>query len=387
MNVRMLDDLWSPEGPRGAARALSSLLLPAEGLYRVALALREASFRTGLRRVARAPLPVISVGGIEAGGTGKTPLALELARIAVRSGFRPAILSRGYGARSVGGRSGRNAVWKVPDPAPEDAAIRFGDEPVWLARRLAQYGGLGVWVAPRRIHAARAALEAGADVAILDDGLQHRLLHRDGEVVTLSGRAPFGNRRLLPVGPLREPPVPALRRADVVVLGGVSAEEADGAAAQVRAYLRPGAPILSWHGVPSLVAQRGAPPAAGEPVVLVAGIAHPERLPAALAELGHLVGEERLFRDHHRYEESDLQGHAPEAALVTTEKDWPRLRRVLDPRARVTLLVQSIRWNEAGAEAGWREWLAGVVRLAARGGRNASPLATADAPGSGAPRP
>ncbi len=368
MNVRLLDDLWDPNGPRGAARAVSALLLPAEALFRAGLVLREAALRTGLLRVRRAPLPVVSVGGIEVGGTGKTPLALELARIAVRAGLQPAILSRGYGARSIGGRGGRGAVWKVPDPAPEDAAVRFGDEPVWLARRSAQFGALGVWVAPRRLLAAHAAAAAGADLAILDDGLQHRALYRDGEVVTLSGTAPLGNRRLLPVGPLREPPARALQRADVAVLGGVQAEEADSAAAQVRPFLRPGIPILSWHGAPSLVAQHGASPAVGEPVTLIAGIAHPERLPAALASLGHPVAEARLFEDHHRYAESDLRGLSETAPLVTTEKDWPRIRRVLSPSARVTLLVQSIRWNESGAEAGWREWLAGIVREWARRG-------------------
>lgn len=401
----LLAELWDPRGPHtGRARRWQRALAPAELLFRAGVAARGAALRAGLLPAQRAPIPILSVGGLEAGGTGKTPLCLELVRLAARAGYRPAVLSRGYGARSMGSRRG-GATWKVPALAGEGDAARYGDEPPWLAARAAQHGGAGVWVAPARIHAARAAAAAGADLAILDDGFQHRRLRRDGEIVTLGGRHPFANGRLLPRGPLREPPA-ALRRADVVVLAGVEPEAAGESAGRVRPWLRDGVPILSWRAMPALLPVRGAGPAAGEPVLLVAGIAHPERLLEAVARLGQPVAQHRFFPDHHRFTAGDLRFTAgdlrftagdprhkaadphvtaaggnltpPDDAspqpdmdpaapvIVTTEKDWPRLRPALPPEARVALLAQTICWNEEGATAGWLEWIRSVVEESRR---------------------
>jgi tetraacyldisaccharide 4'-kinase len=314
---------------------------------------------------------VISVGGIEVGGTGKTPLVLELVRLAASAGQRAAVATRGYGARSPGSRAGGHAVWKVPDPPTPDAAVRFGDEPVWLASRAGFAGGAGVWVAPRRILAARAAAAAGAQLVLLDDGLQHRQLHRDGEVVTLLGSAPLGNGHLLPRGPLREPAKTALARADVAVMAGLLPESSATGAAQIRPWLRPGTPVFSWHGEPALVMVAGEAPAPGEPIALLAAIAHPERLAETLERLDLRPVTTRLFRDHHRFCEGDIErlpGVGEERArgvLVTTEKDWPRLRGVLPPRSRVALVVQSLRWNEPDAEAWWTDWLRQVTAAGA----------------------
>lgn len=364
MNPRLIDALWESRGPRGAGPCLlSAALAGPELLFRAGVATRELLFRTGLFRAARASVPVVSVGGLEVGGTGKTPLTLELVRLAAGAGLSAAVATRGYGARSPGSRTGGHAVWKVPDPPTADAAVRFGDEPVWLASRVGSAGGIGVWVAPRRILAVRAAAAAGAQIVLLDDGLQHRQLRRDADVVTLLGSAPWGNGHLLPRGPLREPAGQALRRADVVVLAGSSPDAAAAGAVIVRPLLRPGVPIFSWHGVPALVPVVGSGSTPGEPVALLAAIAHPERLPETLHRLGLSPVEERFFRDHHTFDKRDLGGLAgvgeigAPGLLVTTEKDWPRLRGVLPAGSRVALLVQSLRWNEPDAESWWLGWL------------------------------
>jgi tetraacyldisaccharide 4'-kinase len=372
MSPRLLDSLWDPRGPRGAgARLLAGALTVPELLFRGGVAARELLLRGGILPVGRAPVPVISVGGIEVGGTGKTPLTLELVRLAALAGLRAAVATRGYGARSPGSRAGGHAVWKVPDPPAPDAAVRFGDEAVWLASRTGLAGGAGVWVAPCRILAARAAAAAGARLVLLDDGLQHRRLHRDGEVVTLLGNAPMGNGRLLPRGPLREPPKTALARADVAVLAGINPSAVAKGAALIRPLLRAGVPIFSWHGEPALVPVAGAAPAPGEPVALLAAIAHPERLAETMERLGLTPAATRLFRDHHRFSESDLVGLSgvgetgARGVLLTTEKDWPRLRGVLPPGSRVALIVQSLRWNEPDAEPWWIDWLRAATTITA----------------------
>ena len=368
MTPRFLASLWDPDGPRGArARLLAGALAVPELLFRAGVAVREGLLQVGLLRVERAPVAVISVGGIEVGGTGKTPLTLELVRLAASAGLRAAVAARGYGARSPGSRAGGHAVWKVPDPPTPDAAVRFGDEPVWLASRAGFAGGAGVWVAPRRILAARAAAAAGARLVLLDDGLQHRQLRRDGEVVTLLGDAPLGNGHLLPRGPLREPAKTALARADVAILAGILPDAVAANAARIRPLLRPGVPIFSWHGEPALVTVAGEVLGPSEPVALLAAIAHPERLKITMERLGLLPATSRLFRDHHRFRESDVAGlpgvgeAGARGVLVTTEKDWPRLRAVLPPHSRVALVVQSLRWNEPVAESWWIDWLRAVT--------------------------
>jgi tetraacyldisaccharide 4'-kinase len=255
---------------------------------------------------------------------------------------------------------------------------------VWLATAAGAFeGALGVWVARRREIAAIAASEAGARLGILDDGFQHRALRRDGEVVCLSGRAPFGNGRLLPAGPLREPPE-ALRRANRVVVGGIdpaATGEPQTTALlldQVRPFLRPEATIHTWHGVPALRMLRGDPPSAAEGVLLLAGIAHPERLLDSLRTLGLPVAAHRWFPDHHRFRPGEVEawltevtrsgrGQAGTRILVVTEKDWVRLESVLAGGAaveavpRLGLLEQRWVWNEAGAGEDWAAWLRAVA--------------------------
>ena len=169
------------------------ILLPLSGLYWVILLLRKLFYDLGFFRTVRASVPVIIVGNITAGGTGKTPTVLWLVQELRTRGFRPGIVSRGYG----GSQSGTS----MRVEADSDASVA-GDEPVLLARR----GKCPVVVDPDRPRAAAMLVEDGADVIIADDGLQHYRLARDYEICVIDGARGLGNRRLLPAGPLREGP-------------------------------------------------------------------------------------------------------------------------------------------------------------------------------------
>jgi tetraacyldisaccharide 4'-kinase len=181
-------------------------LRPLSGLYWLLLVLRRVFYRLGLFKVYKAPAPVIVVGNITAGGTGKTPTALWLVQELRSRGFRPGIVSRGYG----GSQSGTS----MRVEADSDASIA-GDEPVLLARR----GRCPVVVDPDRARAAAMLVEDGANVIIADDGLQHYRLGRDYEICVVDGARGLGNRRLLPAGPLREG-VRRLEEVDQVLVNG-----------------------------------------------------------------------------------------------------------------------------------------------------------------------
>jgi tetraacyldisaccharide 4'-kinase len=242
-------------------------------------------------------VPVIVIGNITVGGTGKTPLTLWLAQYLLAHGYRPGIVSRGYGV------SDRNRVREV---VPTSSATEVGDEPLLLARRT----GCPVWVGRRRPAAAAALLTAHpeCDILICDDGLQHYALARDIEIA-LIGRGRFGNNMLLPAGPLREP-VGRLAEADLVVASGNSH--------------MPGAFVMRLLGAnfrkvgdPRLSAS--AAEFAGQRLHAVAGIAHPQRFFDSLSVLG-LSFTPHVFPDHHPYRQTDLQ-FADAQVLLMTEKD------------------------------------------------------------------
>lgn len=342
----LLERLWSPHGPVGLdARLLGLLLAPAEWAYRGVLALRNGARHLPPWHPREVPAAVIAVGGIEAGGVGKTPLVAALAALATRRGLRTAVLSRGYGG-TVG-----HGVERVPVPAPRGAARRYGDEPVVLAELLAEHG-VPVWVGSNRHRSARAATEAGAELILLDDGFQQRALAIDAAIVCLNGAAPLANRRLLPRGPLREPPS-ALRRASRVVL-----VDPPPGTRPLRIEVWTDAPTLICRGVPSLAVVRGSPVKSGEAVVLASGIAHPERLEHALAELGTSSAWSLFRPDHHRWTRADLalvQAHAAGLPLVVTGKDWVKLRELPGLPERVSLLERALTWE--GDDSGWGDWL------------------------------
>lgn len=278
---------------------LGLLLIPLSWLYGLVAALRRQAYRRGLLPTVRLPVPVVVVGNITAGGSGKTPLVIWLARQLVASGWRPGIISRGYGGQ---GRQAR------PVDAASDPAL-VGDEPVLIVRAT----GLPVWVAARRVEAGLALLGAHPEVDVLlaDDGLQHYALARDMEIAVVDAVRRFGNGRLLPAGPLRERPS-RLTRVDAVVMNGPGDAPEAGPVPRYAMALRP-------SGLRRLGRADGARPPealAGNQVHAVAGIGHPERFFQTLRDLGMLVIP-HAFADHHPYTLRDL----PDGTLVMTAKD------------------------------------------------------------------
>jgi tetraacyldisaccharide 4'-kinase len=285
-----------------------SLLLPLTPLYRLGLALRELRLGTSLEPVRRLRSPVISIGSLSAGGSGKTPLTVALAHVLTSRGLIVDVLSRGYGRKS-------QATLRVN---PNGSAEDFGDEPLLIARE----AGVPVYVAPQRYEAGLMAEAATHDsntsiVHLLDDGFQHRQLHRDVDVLLLD-RNDWSAEHLLPAGNLREP-VKAIRRADIIA---IPAEEA-GLEAELRA--------ARWHGtVWRLHRRMDVPPIEG-PVVAFCGIARPDQFFAGLQAAGLHLASRVAFADHHHYKEHDLDCIREAAlttgatAFVTTEKDRVRL--------------------------------------------------------------
>lgn len=278
----------------------SLLLLPLAGLFAAIAALRRLAWRRGLLRSRHPGVPVIVVGNISAGGTGKTPLVLWLARFLRDRGMRPAIVSRGHGSR-------RREPRAVPaDGSPAD----FGDEPCLLARRAA----CPVWVGVDRAAVAEALMAAhpGIDVIISDDGLQHYRLARDFEIAVVDGMRGLGNGWPLPAGPLREP-ASRLSTVDAVVINGDSP-----------ALSIPGALAMQLKGnrFRNIARPQHLVTAAdfGDAEVhAVAGIGNPRRFFSHLRGLG-LRCTEHAFPDHHPFRAADL-AFGDGAPVVMTEKD------------------------------------------------------------------
>ena len=188
-------------------------LRPLEALFRLLAALRRWAYDSGLLKTLSAGVPVLVVGNITVGGTGKTPLVLHLAQVLKRRGVRVGIVSRGYG--------GKGELRLVK---PDSLAADVGDEPVLLARR----SGVPVYVGPDRVAAARQLVALGVQCIISDDGLQHYRLARQVQIAVLDGRRGLGNGACLPAGPLREP-AQRLGQMDLVVVNGGEAENIPGA--------------------------------------------------------------------------------------------------------------------------------------------------------------
>ena len=286
--------------------ALSTLLAPIGWIYCALAVLRRTAYRRGWRRSLRIGVPVIVVGNLTVGGTGKTPLVSWLVRTLAADGWRPGIVSRGYG--------GHARTWPRDVHADTDPAL-VGDEPVLLAVQT----GRPVVVAPDRVAAARRLLETSdCDIVVADDGLQHLRLARDIEIAVVDDRR-GGNGRCLPAGPLREP-VGRLATVDAVVCNG-SAQ-----AGEISMTIRP---VGFRHLVDS---GRHAPLDAfrGKRLHAAAGIGNPGRFFALLRRLECDVVE-HAYPDHHAYNKSDIVfGDA--LPVVMTEKDAVKCRSLADER-------------------------------------------------------
>ncbi len=329
-----------PEGPLGAV--LAAALLPLSALYGLVVAARNVLYDLGILRVRRVEVPVISVGNITAGGTGKTPFVIMLAGLLARSGRKVAVVSRGYRR----GKASKGPLVVSDGMGIKCAVDQSGDEPMLAASRLLKEGVL-VLVCPDRIKAAVAAREMGAKVVVLDDGFQRRSLYRDIDIVLLDHKKPFHNGFLLPSGLLREPPS-SLRRADMVVM--TRAGE-DGTRDTVGRRTRPGVPVITARHRPGALLdygewRKGTGRAMVEgvsgPVLLFSGIANPGSFEESAASGGLKIGAHLRFPDHHHYAPGDLKkleaAAAGYAALVTTEKDAVRLPEEWAPEARLLVL-------------------------------------------------
>ncbi len=287
-------------------RRLLECLVP---LYRLGLELRELALDWKLEPVHRLKLPVVSIGSLSAGGSGKTPLTIALAQALTRCGLHVDVLSRGYGRKS-------KSCLRVDSSG---TAEMFGDEPLLIARR----AGIGVFVGAKRYEAGLQAEKfapADRSLHLLDDGFQHRQLHRDVNLLMVNGGDLLDS--LLPAGRLREP-LSAIERAHIIAVPAGEPE--------LESRLK----ATGWKGVIWRLRRRmEVPPIEGPiegPVVAFCGIARSDQFFAGLEEAGLLVAACITFPDHHVYRDSDLDrieeaAHSTEGkAFVTTEKDWVRL--------------------------------------------------------------
>ena len=272
---------------------LARLLSPLGWIYGASVAWKMRNTASS-----RSPATVICVGNLSVGGTGKTPVAVEIARLLIARGKKPFFLTRGYG----GNHSGPLEV------TPDHAASDVGDEPLLLAQTAP------VVVARNRRDGANFAVARGADTIVMDDGHQNFALVKDLSLVVVDGEAGFGNGYVVPAGPLREPVVQGLARADAVIITGDGTPDLGNFAK----------PVLRSH------LTHLEPDIAGRRIVAFAGIGRPEKFFQSLKAQGANLLATLSFADHHTYTAGEIarlrsKARANNAELVTTEKDYVRL--------------------------------------------------------------
>ncbi|RYZ41370.1 MAG: tetraacyldisaccharide 4'-kinase [Myxococcaceae bacterium] len=320
-----LERVFYPPAPEPWTRqALLSPLTLLSWTYSAAVRLRGALYDSALLRAEHVEgLRVVSVGNVNVGGTGKTPAVLHLAELLIREGRKVGILTRGYGRESL-----EPLTFTGAEPLPE--VTQSGDEPLLLARRCPQ---ARLFVGADRVAAARRARDDfGLDTVLLDDGFQHRRLHRDEDLVVVDEAVGLGNGHLLPRGPLREPPT-ALRRATLLwlraaPLAPVSPVPIPWLEAVTAPRVRTRYGPTGWWDPSG--AEHATSALEGRPVLVLAGLARPGGFLSTVTALGAEVRDAALFPDHHRFtldELRDVEARARRqgALVVTTEKDAVRL--------------------------------------------------------------
>jgi len=288
--VRSLDSYWYQSS------LISYSLLPLSWLYCALAAVRRAAYRYGLFKVHSLPVPVVIVGNISVGGTGKTPLVTAIVDHLQAAGFKPGVISRGYG--------GQSKIWPQA-VTPKSETRQVGDEAVLIARRC----NCPMMVGPNRVATARRLLASyPCDVIVSDDGMQHYALGRDIEIAVIDGERRFGNEFCLPAGPLRES-AKRLKKVDFVICNGAD---------------EPGARRmdLAHTEVYKLPDGRISKPLSdfkGQKMHAIAGIGNPQRFFKQLTGAGIRI-EAHPFPDHHPYQRSDL-AFGDQNPVLMTEKD------------------------------------------------------------------
>lgn len=295
-------------------------LTPAASLWCAA-----TTMRRHITHPSEASVPVLCVGNLVVGGAGKTPLALAFARHLRSRGRNPHFLTRGYGGRESG---------PLQIDLARHGVVDVGDEPLLLA------AVAPTWVSHDRTRGASAAAAAGADIIVMDDGYQNPTLLKNLSVLAVDGGYGFGNRKVMPAGPLREPLVGGLRRADAAVVIGT---DATGACNGIANYC----PVFKARLAPEAEND-----IAGKTVFAFAGIGRPEKFYATLRLIGCTIVGTRDFSDHYRYRPDDIirlceDAAALDAMPVTTEKDHVRLP--LEARDMVRVLPVALEWEDPTA--------------------------------------
>lgn len=307
MNIQAF---WSRKG------LFNTLLLPFSLLFGIATALRRAAYRLGLLRAGHPGIPVVVVGNLTAGGSGKTPFVIWLAQWLQAQGRKPGVISRGYGRN--------DGALREVESGSEASAV--GDEPLLIHGKT----GVPVVVGADRLAAARLLRERHpeVDIIISDDGLQHYRLQRDLELVLVDGHALFGNGWLMPAGPLREP-LARLRAADALVLtrrNSLAAAMATPLAEPLATFSVSHAPA-GFRNLASGAHVGSLPATASREIQAVTGIARPESFFGLLASLG-VPHRPHVFPDHHRFTTTDI---ARDAVVVMTDKDAVKCQSFAGP--------------------------------------------------------
>lgn len=301
-STKFIHTLWYGEHP------VSFLLIPLAWIYQIAIIIRRLAYTSGIIPVKRLGIPVIVVGNITAGGSGKTPLVIWLANYLKNKGYHPGIVSRGYG--------GKASHWPQ-QVRPDSDPLMVGDEPVIISRRTACPVAVG---GPNRVSAAEGLIRTNqCDIIISDDGLQHLALFRDLEIAVVDSELRFGNKRCLPAGPLREP-VRRLETVDIVVSNG-----------------KAGHGEFSMRYIPGRLFKVNDPGNTmslddyrNRTVHAVAGIGHPPRFFRLLRNNG-IKTVEHAFPDHYIYNKDDLR-FDDDFPVLMTEKDAVKCRYIADDK-------------------------------------------------------
>ena len=305
------------------------LLMPLACLFRCVVVLRRVLYRLGFLASWRPPVPVVVVGNINVGGTGKTPVVIALVQALQRAGCKPGIVSRGYGG---------NAVQYPHAVTANDTAVVCGDEPLLIARRT----GLPLVVDRNRVTAVQHLLaEYDCDVIVTDDGLQHYALQRDLEIVVVDGARGFANQQLLPVGPLREP-LSRLNQIDFLVTNGQSLD-VDLPCPQLLMRMK----AESFHCLQSGQEVAASQWSDSKRVHAVAGIGNPQRFYQSLRELG-LSPIEHSFADHHLFCAENLN-FGDDLPVIMTEKDAVKVMAI-DYPSQCWYLSVSAEFNDDGVQ-------------------------------------